>query len=184
MNQQLMAPPSGHCPAASGVAPTPSHGSLRHVRLAALPSAVPWARRIVRHMLREWQLETLSDPVLLLVSELVTNAVKATGGQIADNQSLPMIGLTIRLTDASVLTEVWDASQALPVLQEADLTGERGRGLVLVDFLADSWGHFGADGGKVVWCAVAIPDGQSAADEPGEDRGYRRWRELQRGVTH
>jgi anti-sigma regulatory factor (Ser/Thr protein kinase) len=158
VNQQVMALASDFSPAASSVVPASSRGRPRHVRLAALPSAVPWARRILRHMLREWQLESMSDPALLLVSELVTNAVKASASQLGKNQSLPMIGLTLQLTEAGFLAEVWDASPALPVLQESDLTGERGHGLVLVDFLADSWGHHAADGGKVVWFTVAVPD--------------------------
>jgi anti-sigma regulatory factor (Ser/Thr protein kinase) len=156
VNQQMTAMASDFCPAATSVAATSSRGRPRHVRLAALPSAEPWARRILRHMLRELQLESMSDPALLLVSELVTNAVKASASRVGKYQSLPMIGLTLQCTDAGLLAEVWDASPALPVLQEADLTGERGHGLVLVDFLADSWGHYAAEGGKVVWFTVAV----------------------------
>lgn len=164
MSQQVMASASDHGPAAEAVVRTRSHGSSRHVRLAALPSAVPWARRILRHMLGEWQLEGVSDPALLLVSELVTNAVQASESRAGhDQDSRPMIGLTLQLTDTVLQLEVWDTSAALPVLQEADLTGERGRGLVLVDFLADSWGHCTASGGKVVWCTVAIPGEPAAA---------------------
>lgn len=130
----------------------------RQVRLTALPSAVPWARRVLRHMLREWQLPDLADPALLLVSELVTNAVQASArGARRDPDRLPMISLTVRITDTSLVTEVWDASPDVPALREADLTGDRGRGLLLVDFLADQWGHRPADGGKVVWCTVGIP---------------------------
>jgi anti-sigma regulatory factor (Ser/Thr protein kinase) len=51
---------------------------LRQVRLAALPSAAPWGRRVLRQTMCEWQLESMSDTALLLVSELVTNAVKAS----------------------------------------------------------------------------------------------------------
>jgi anti-sigma regulatory factor (Ser/Thr protein kinase) len=140
------------------LAPPSPELTCRQVRLAALPSAVPWARRVLRHMLREWQLPELADPAVLLVSELATNAVQAsarTARRVPDQ--LPMISLTVRITDASVVTEVWDASPDVPALCEADLTGERGRGLLLVDFLADDWGHRPADGGKVVWCTVAIP---------------------------
>jgi anti-sigma regulatory factor (Ser/Thr protein kinase) len=127
----------------------------RSVRLAALPSAVPWARRVVRHTLREWRLECLSDPALLLVSELVTNAVRASQTVACPDQAgHPMISLTVELGDASLLVKVWDADPGLPVLQEADLTGDRGRGLLLVDFLADAWGHRDHDQGKVVWCEI------------------------------
>ena len=119
---------------------------------------MPWARRVLRHMLREWQLEAVSDPALLLVSELVTNAVQASSTG-PPGAARPPDGLRsrCRLTDTSLLIKVWDANPALPVLQEADVTGDRGRGLLLVDFLADSWGHYAADGGKVVWCEGAIP---------------------------
>jgi len=113
-------------------------------------------------MLREWQLEEMSDPALLLVSELVTNAVQASARQaVRDGGSWPVIGLTLQLTDTAVAVEVWDTSPALPVLQEADPAGEGGRGLVIVDFLADSWGHRAACGGKVVWCTIAIPAGRN-----------------------
>jgi anti-sigma regulatory factor (Ser/Thr protein kinase) len=157
MSQQATAPAPGLGRAVTDGSTVPGGAvGSRHVRLAALPSAVPWARRILRHMLREWHLERMSDPAQLLVSELVTNAVRASVDQDGEDQgSRPMITLTLQLTAAGLLAEVWDASPGLPVLQEADLTGERGRGLVLVDFLADSWGHRAAAGGKVVWCKVA-----------------------------
>jgi anti-sigma regulatory factor (Ser/Thr protein kinase) len=164
MSQQVMASAPDHGSAAEAVDPTLSHGSSRHVRMAALPSAVPWARRILRHMLREWRLEGMSDPAQLLVSELVTNAVEASVSRAGQDQdSWPMIGLTLQLTNTVLRVEVSDTSSALPVMQEADLTGERGRGLVLVDFLADSWGHCATRGGKVVWCTVAIPGEPAAA---------------------
>lgn len=129
-----------------------------YVRLAALPSAVPVARRALRLMLGEWQLEGVSDTALLLVSELVTNAVMASERVASPNQrNRQMIALNLELTDACLLTEVWDASPAVPVLQEADLAADHGRGLQLVDFLGDAWGYRAADGGKVVWCEIAIP---------------------------
>jgi anti-sigma regulatory factor (Ser/Thr protein kinase) len=132
----------------------------RDVRLAALPSAVPWARRVLRHILREWQLESMSDPALLLVSELVTNAVAASqrcaGLDGPHDPSHQMVSLTMELSEASLLIKVWDANPGLPVLREADVTGDRGRGLLLVDFLADAWGHHDADRGKVVWCELGI----------------------------
>jgi anti-sigma regulatory factor (Ser/Thr protein kinase) len=140
------------------VTPLPASGRLtRYVRLAALPSAVPWARRVLRHMLREWQVESMADPAALLTSELVTNAVEASACTGRDRGKLPMIGFAIRLTPASLVLEVWDASPLRPVPRDADVAGERGRGLLLVDALADSWGHRAAEGGKIVWCELAIP---------------------------
>jgi anti-sigma regulatory factor (Ser/Thr protein kinase) len=139
------------------IGPVPADSrQTRYVRLAALPSAVPWARRVLRHMLREWQLQGMAEPAALLVSELVTNAVEASA-VVRDHGKLPMIGLAIRLTAASLVLEVWDASPARPVPQKADIAADHGRGLILVDALADAWGHRAAPGGKVVWCELAIP---------------------------
>jgi anti-sigma regulatory factor (Ser/Thr protein kinase) len=130
----------------------------RHVRLAALPSAAPWARRVLRPMLREWQLATLSDPAMVVVSELVTNAVQAgAAGACPDRRNGQIVELTLLLTQVSLRIEVWDANPAVPVLREADLTGDRGRGLVLVDFMTDGWGYHRAGDGKVVWCEITIP---------------------------
>jgi anti-sigma regulatory factor (Ser/Thr protein kinase) len=135
-----------------------SEVTSRHVRLAALPSAAPWARRVLRHALRERRLDKLSETALLLVSELVTNAVQASADQGAgDPGRLPMIALTVHITGTRLVTEVWDASPGVPALQEAALTGDGGRGLLLVDSLADAWGHRPAGHGKVVWCTVGIP---------------------------
>ena len=113
-----------------------------------------WGRRILRHMLREWQLEALSGTALQLVSELIANAVPAGG---ARRDSRQMIVLTVKLTDASLLLEVWDANPVMPALREADVSGDCGRGLLRVDFLSDRWGHRFADSGKVVWCEVMLP---------------------------
>ena len=159
MTQELMTRFTGHDAGATAVSPAPRRvlGS-RLLRLAALPSSVPWARRVLRHMLCQWQLEAVADPALLLLSELVTNAVQASSdGASQEQPRQQMICLTVQLTDASLVIRVWDANPALPVLQEADVTGDHGRGLLLVDFLADSWGHYASGGGKVVWCEVAIP---------------------------
>jgi hypothetical protein len=109
-------------------------------------------------MLHEWQVESMADPAALLVSELVTNAAEASAGRTGRDQGmLPMIGLAIRLTPTSLVLEVWDSSPLRPGPQETDIARDRGRGLLLIDAMADSWGHRAADGGKVVWCEVALP---------------------------
>jgi anti-sigma regulatory factor (Ser/Thr protein kinase) len=131
---------------------------FRQLELTALPSAMSWARGMLRQMLCEWQLERMSDTVLLLMSELVTNAVKASGdGTCGGHLSRQMIALTVRRTDASLLMEVWDANPAPPVPREADVTRECGRGLLVVETLSDNWGHHAEGDGKVVWCEVAVP---------------------------
>lgn len=158
MAWQTPVPVTDPDPGCAAVTTMPSPGvRSRHIRLAALPSAVPCARRILRDMLSEWHFEDMSDPALLLLSELVTNAVAASGsgpGSHQDHQRT--IALTLRLTDTSLQMEVWDASPALPRLQETGLTRDHGWGLQLVDALAEAWGHRPAGDGKVVWCNLPL----------------------------
>jgi two-component sensor histidine kinase len=145
-------------------ATAPDRGrQTRYVRLTGLPSAVPWARRVLRHMLQEWQLESMAEPAARLVSELVTNAVEASADCTGrGHRTLPMIGLAIRLSATSLVLEVWDASPLGPVPQEADIAADRRRGLLQVDALADSWGQRAADGGEIVWCEVAVPSASAS----------------------
>lgn len=135
----------------------------RQLRLAAHPSAVPRARRLLSQLLLEWELEAVADTALLLVSELVTNAVKASvPGGLGSGRADP-VGLMVRLTDASLLLEVWDASPCPPVRQQPDLTAECGRGLFLVEALGARWGERAGEGGKVVWCEIALPPAPASA---------------------
>lgn len=128
----------------------------RQMRMAARPAAVPRSRAIVRDLLREWQLETMSDDVTLLLSELMTNAVQAA--RSGDGQaSRAFVAATVRLTATAVLLEVWDANPAPPVVQEVDVTSGCGRGLLMIEYLSSTWGHHPADGGKVVWCELPLP---------------------------
>lgn len=131
----------------------------RRLRLAAQPSAVPWARRLLSQTLGDWDLAELSETALLLASELVTNAVKAAACPAAGDGAggRRPIGFTMRFTGTCLLLEVWDASPAQPVLREPDLAAESGRGLCLVEALSSRWGQRPADGGKVVWCEIGLP---------------------------
>lgn len=105
------------------------------------PDQVRQARGLVRDMLAKWGLSQLSETVQLLVSELVTNAVRHGAGEI---------GLRLIKT-ASLLCEVRDDGYDLPVLRRADVTAENGRGLQLVTALAERWGAQRTPTGKVVW---------------------------------
>lgn len=150
----LPPPGSGHDRCRSCPPPASTQrATARQLRMAARPAAVPQARAIVRELLREWQLDAMADEVTLLLSELMTNAVQAcTAGPDG-----PEIVATIRLAGTVLLLEIWDASPAPPVVQEADLTSESGRGLLMIEVMSTRWGHHQQDGGKVVWCEVALP---------------------------
>ncbi|GGY90575.1 hypothetical protein GCM10010365_06220 [Streptomyces poonensis] len=99
------------------------------------------ARRLARHALSRWGLEELSDSVELLISEVVTNAVRYASRPV-----------TLRLLRTDVLRcEVTDDVPQLPRLRQARATDEGGRGLYLVNKLARRWGATRLSAGKVVW---------------------------------
>ncbi|MET9803432.1 SpoIIE family protein phosphatase [Streptomyces sp. NPDC006368] len=99
------------------------------------------ARRLARRALARWDLEELTDSVELLVSEVVTNAVRYAERPV-----------TLRLLRTDVLRcEVGDDSPQLPRQRRARDTDEGGRGLFLVNRLARRWGATRLSTGKVVW---------------------------------
>lgn len=90
------------------------------------------------------------DAILLLVSELVTNAVVHAGPATGDRD----IVLTVDRANGVVHVEVSDRDPTLPVRGEPASGDPAGRGLRLVDALASDWGVIPCDGGKVVWFEV------------------------------
>ncbi|MER6346623.1 SpoIIE family protein phosphatase [Streptomyces sp. NPDC001595] len=99
------------------------------------------ARRLARRALARWGLEELTDSVELLVSEVVTNAVRYASRPV-----------TLRLLRTDVLRcEVGDDVPQLPRLRQARATDEGGRGLYLVNRMARRWGATRLSTGKVVW---------------------------------
>jgi serine phosphatase RsbU (regulator of sigma subunit) len=104
------------------------------------------ARRLARDALARWGLEELTDSVELLVSEVVTNAVRYASRPV-----------TLRLVRTDVLhCEVRDDVSEMPRLRQAGATDEGGRGLYLVNRLARRWGTSVLSTGKVVWFELGI----------------------------
>ncbi|MFI1717677.1 SpoIIE family protein phosphatase [Streptomyces litmocidini] len=113
------------------------------------PAAVADARRFTSGALTAWGLEELSFATELVVSELVTNAIR---------YGKPPVQL--RLILQSTLTcEVFDASSTAPHLRRARTFDEGGRGLLLVAQLAERWGTRHSREGKVIWAEQALPYG-------------------------
>lgn len=111
------------------------------------PQTAGRARRLVRRALLRWGLEDLSDSVELLVSEVVTNAVRYAGRPI-----------TLRLLRTEVLRcEVGDDAPQLPRMRHAGSQDEHGRGLFLVNRMAQRWGATRLSAGKVVWFELPLP---------------------------
>ena len=112
-----------------------------HWQLAAHPSAVADARRLVRHKLKDWGMEQFTDTAVLLVSELVTNAQRYGHSPVE---------LDLMRTDR-LLVEVGDALDVVPQVRRARDMDEGGRGLQLVNQLAGRWGTRSTGRGKIVW---------------------------------
>jgi anti-sigma regulatory factor (Ser/Thr protein kinase) len=141
---------------------TPQPWPLRSsLELGALPTAVPCARLHARHLLWEWGLNGLATDTELLVSELVTNAVKATADQQQD-----AIRLQLSSDKTCVRVEVWDADPRPPVPKDdtPDLQEEGGRGLFLVAALSSRWDWYRTrePPGKVIWCELEARSAQQA----------------------
>ena len=129
--------------------------------IAALPTATPCARLHARTIACEWGLGHLADTIELVVSELVTNAVKASMDQderprYTADTGLACIHLRLSTDGVAALVEVWDENFGLPEPSRASLDDESGRGLMLVDALAEHWGWDlpGSGRGKVVWALI------------------------------
>ncbi|GAA2936196.1 hypothetical protein GCM10010518_23970 [Kitasatospora cinereorecta] len=105
------------------------------------------ARRLARRALSRWGLDDLADEAELLVSEVVTNAVRYAERPV-----------TLRLLRTDILRcEVGDDSPQLPRQRRARETDEGGRGLFLVNRLARRWGATRLSTGKVVWFEMVTP---------------------------
>jgi len=114
-------------------------------RLSADLHAAARARRLTRDQLIAWGLGHLSDTAMLLVSELVTNALRYTPGPIS---------LTITRMDGVVRCEVADRGGEIPRCDTSEnltLEEEGGRGLMLIDILSSRWGGRTTAAGKVMW---------------------------------
>jgi anti-sigma regulatory factor (Ser/Thr protein kinase) len=122
------------------------------------PRSVGRAREYARGQLLGWGLEPLVDTAELLVSELVTNALRYGEGEIR-----------LRLLlDRTLVCEVWDAGLVQPRRRRARDTDEGGRGLQLVGLLSAAWGSRRTPRGKTVWFELPLPNGESSLTDPAE----------------
>ncbi|MEW2424550.1 ATP-binding protein [Streptomyces nigra] len=130
------------------------------IRLNAVPQAVAATRLFVRHNLTLWNLEEHLETVTLIMSELATNAVRAsiTDAQATnEGTSNAVIGAQLCAVEASLFVEVYDRTNALPVRSHPDQDTEGGRGLLLVDVLAKQWSAYRTNvGGKIVWAELPL----------------------------
>jgi len=117
------------------------------VHLTSDVASLGEGRRFVARTLRDWQVdEDRIEPVQLVANELVANA-------IVHARSAPVLSLAE--ADGDIVLRVTDVSPALPVRQPPSKDAAGGRGLILVETLADRWGIDTAGAGKSVWVAFA-----------------------------
>ncbi|WP_256789972.1 ATP-binding protein [Frankia sp. AvcI1] len=125
--------------------------------LPYLPSAVPQARRVLREGMRMAHLpEDVRSTAELLVSELVTNAVK---------YGEPPLWLLIEMRPGLIHASVSDTSTVLPQRRTAAPDAEGGRGLLVLDALAGSWGTVMAESGKYLWFDLPVPHEPATAGD-------------------
>jgi anti-sigma regulatory factor (Ser/Thr protein kinase) len=115
-------------------------------------TSVRQARSMIRDPLKRWGLAELVPVSELLISELVTNAIRY-GGENGE------IMLRLVLEPDSLVCEVHDSSPALPRVLQVDNDAENGRGLHVVSELSSRWGARRTHTGKVVWCELLVPEG-------------------------
>ncbi|MCF0087194.1 ATP-binding protein [Streptomyces jietaisiensis] len=121
------------------------------VPLPSLPESAATARRLAQVvLLRHWGLTPkLTEDAVLLVSELVGNAVRHTGARV--------FGLRMHRRRGRIRVEVRDPSRGLPCLMPVQDLDVSGRGLFLVDTLADRWGVDLLPLGKTTWFEMRAP---------------------------
>ncbi|MFI1206804.1 SpoIIE family protein phosphatase [Streptomyces sp. NPDC020802] len=110
------------------------------------PSAVGEVRASVTRQLAEWELDEMVFTTELMLSELVTNAIRYGSGPIRVRM----------LLDRTLICEVFDGSSTSPHLRYAATTDEGGRGLFLVAQLAERWGTRYTPAGKVIWAEQSL----------------------------
>jgi anti-sigma regulatory factor (Ser/Thr protein kinase) len=136
--------------------------------LVTLPTSPFWARRYTRSFLDSCRrmTESTAETAELLVSELVTNAVRFSGHpapaparalRYSERANASLISLSLRHFRDGLLIEVYDTNSNPPIRYNPDDDAENGRGLILVDALSKEWSYFFPEGGgKVVYCFLEI----------------------------
>ncbi|MCF3962158.1 SpoIIE family protein phosphatase [Streptomyces fuscigenes] len=122
------------------------------------PAAVAEVRARAAGRLAQWGLGSAGFTTELILSEMVTNAIRYATGPIS-----------VRLLlDQRLICEVWDGSGTAPHLGHATPTDEGGRGLFLVAQLSERWGTRYTENGKIIWSEQQLPSGYTP---PREDSG-------------
>ena len=122
------------------------------IDLPPVATSVPAARHLVRELLRAWEVPHDREDAALLVTELVANVIDHVAGKANFTLELSVSGSWLRIADPST-------TAIRPVVQELSHDRPRGRGLRMVQSIAERWGADEHDGGKRVWFDLRPPVG-------------------------
>jgi anti-sigma regulatory factor (Ser/Thr protein kinase) len=129
----------------------PQHAAIREKFYLRERRSIPAARQFARQTLADWGFAERSDDVLVCVSELATNALL---------HGVPpgrgFLLLLKREYEDRLRVEVHDSGDGHPAMNQQGGQAEAGRGLWLVDALADTWDVGARDPGKIVWCEFTM----------------------------
>ncbi len=126
------------------------------LELESDPRMVTAARRFVRDRLTSWEATDHLEPVVLVTSELITNAIL---------HARTAIQLRLAVEGSKVRVEVYDENSRLPVQAACPPDATSGRGLALVSRLATTWGIENRGDGKVVWAELGPPQPEETPDD-------------------
>ena len=145
----LSAPPLLYDQASAIVQPTAT------CTLGTRPESVKTGRDFTRVTLDLWEMSALTDVAELVVSELVTNALRHGDPAARRLASDYCVRLRLLAQAPFVMCMVADPGHGIPVMQDSDLAAESGRGLTVVEACCVRWGwHLLDEGGKVVWALL------------------------------
>ncbi|MFB4197382.1 ATP-binding protein [Streptomyces carpaticus] len=170
--------PMGGGPVRGSDGSEPDAAGFATFPLADSPAAPGSARELTRSTLTGWGLARLADDATVIVSELVTNALRY-GAPPAGAPASPLppasadqpFLLSLVHCGGSVLCAVFDPGSAVPVVREPDFFQESGRGLHVLESLAQTWGWTAPNAhGKAVWALLPPlePDGPAGPAGPGQ----------------
>jgi serine phosphatase RsbU (regulator of sigma subunit)/anti-sigma regulatory factor (Ser/Thr protein kinase)/PAS domain-containing protein len=125
--------------------------------LAFEPETAGRARALTSERLAEWRLEDLTFSAELIVSELVTNAIRHGRGPVS---------LRLIRTENRLICAVSDGSSTSPHMRRAKVVEEGGRGLFLVAQFAARWGTRHTTDGKIIWAELLAPAAETATFPP------------------
>jgi len=138
-----------------------SRGRLPHIATCAPGTgtgSVRVAREFTLATLYRWGLAGRSEDIAIVVSELLTNALRHALPADGDPQPRRAIRLGMIHHEPSVLCAVADPGRTPPVLRAPGTLAETGRGLQIIGALSDRWGYTPlSDTGKVVWATFTAP---------------------------